>query len=95
MRSIRQLGSFAALLLQLLPALADDVITNVMSPIVSYQYPENLNSAALINGGILSPLVSYQYFEWPTNGILNLEYSPTVSYFWQSGIVSAPAYLHG
>ena len=43
-------------------ALADDMITNVMSPIVSYQYPNDFSSQALINGGISSPIVSYQYF---------------------------------
>lgn len=96
----------AALFLQLLPASADDVITNIMSPIASYQYPddfssesltnggiqspiisyeylEDFSSAALTNGGIMSPIVSYQYYEWPGNGILNLQYSPTVSYYYQ------------
>lgn len=88
------------------PIFAQDTITNVMSPIVSYQYPddfssevltnggvqspivsyqylEDFGSAALTNGGILSPIVSYQYYEWPGDGILNLQYSPTVSYYYQ------------
>jgi pimeloyl-ACP methyl ester carboxylesterase len=105
MNASRQLALIAALFLQLLPAFADDVITNIMSPIASYQYPDNFSSesltnggvispfvsyqylenfstAALSNGGIMSPLVSYQYYEWPGSGILNLQYSPTVSYYY-------------
>ncbi len=73
MRSFRQLALVAALLLQSLSALAEDVITSVMSPVVSYQYPNDFNSEALTNGGILSPIASYQYYEWPGNGILNLQ----------------------
>ena len=48
------------LLLQSLPTFADDVITNVMSPVVSYQYQDDFSSA-----GVLSPIVSYQYFDTP------------------------------
>jgi len=118
MKSSRQLALIAALFLQLLPAFADDVITNVMSPIASYQYPndfssesltnggvispfvsfeylENFSSAALTNGGIMSPIVSYQYYEWPGDGILNLQSSPVVSYYWQFGNSSGPTVLHG
>jgi hypothetical protein len=129
MRISYKLGIIVALLLHSLPALADDLITNIVSPIASYQYAENFNDAALTNGGvlspfvsyqfqenftseglaaggilspfvsyqylenfgsfaltnggILSPFVSYQYYEWPGNGILNLQYSPTVSYYYQ------------
>jgi hypothetical protein len=82
MRSFRQRALIAALFLQLLPVFAD-VITNVMSPIVSYQYPEDFSSAALTNGGIMSPIASYQYYEWPGAGILNLQSSPVVSYYYQ------------
>lgn len=57
-----QLGIVAALLLQSLPMFADDVITNVMSPVLSYQYQEDFNSVALTSGGIMSPIASYQYF---------------------------------
>ena len=70
------------MLLQLLPAFADDVITNIMSPIASYQFPDDFSSEVLSNGGIMSPIVSYQYYEWPGSGILNLQYSPTVSYYY-------------
>ena len=70
-------------------------ITNVMSPIVSYQYPDNFSSEVMTNGGIMSPIVSYQYYEWPGNGILNLQSSPTVSYFWQIGNSSGPIDIHG
>ena len=64
------------------PLHADDVITNVMSPIVSYQYPDDFNSQALTNGGIISPIVSYQYFEWPGDDVLQLLSSARVSYFY-------------
>src|ERR1039458_10178368 len=74
----------AALVAQWSSARADDVITNVMSPIVSYQYPDDLGSEALANGGINSPIISYQYFEWPGDSILSLQSSPMVSYFYLS-----------
>jgi hypothetical protein len=82
MRSFRQLALIAALFLRLLPVFADDVITNIMSPIVSYQYPEDFSSEVLTNGGIISPFVSYQYLEdfssaALTNGGIM---SPIVSY---------------
>ena len=64
------------------PLLADDVITNVMSPIVSYQYPDDFNTQALTNGGIISPIVSYQYYEWPGDDVLGLSGSRPVSYFY-------------
>ena len=83
MRSSRHLAIVVAFFLPLLSALAADVITNVMSPIVSYQYLEDFGSAALTNGGIISPIVSYQYCEWPGDGILNLQSSPVVSYYYQ------------
>ena len=152
MKSWKQICVIATLLLQWLPAFADDVITNFMSPIasyqsaqdlssealtaggiqspfvsfqypedfsgaalnnggisspfasylfqqnyagdvlanggaissfVSYQYPNRLDTEILTSGGILSPIGSYQYFEWPGSGILNLQYSPTVSYYYQ------------
>jgi pimeloyl-ACP methyl ester carboxylesterase len=53
-----------------------------MSPIVSFQYPDDFSSQALTNGGILSPIVSYQYFEWPGDDVLHLQSSPWVSYFY-------------
>jgi pimeloyl-ACP methyl ester carboxylesterase len=62
-----------------------DTITNFMSPIVSYQYPEDFTSGALTNGGIMSPIVSYQYLEWPSNNVLQLLSSLAVSYYYQSG----------
>ena len=83
--SLRSLRSFVAIVFLVIfssVVLADDVITNVMSPIVSYQYPDDLGSQALTNGGILSPIVSYQYFEWPGDDVLHLQSSPWVSYFY-------------
>ena len=63
MRSIRQLALIAVLSLHWLPAFADDVITNFISPMVSYQYPNNFSSEVLTNGGVQSPIASYQFFE--------------------------------
>lgn len=82
MRSFRHLALVAALLMQSLPTLADDVITNLVSPVVSFQFPQNFGSEALANGGILSPIVSYQYFEWPGDNVLGLWASSRVSYFY-------------
>lgn len=82
MKSFKPLVVLAALLLFGSPAKADDVITNIMSPIVSYQYPDNFSSQALTNGGILSPIASYQFLEWPGYDILSLKYSPKASYYY-------------
>jgi pimeloyl-ACP methyl ester carboxylesterase len=83
MKSFNRIWILAALFLKWSPALADDVITNVMSPIVSYQYPDDFSSQALTNGGILSPIASYQYFEWPGDDVLHLQSSPWVSFYYQ------------
>ena len=94
---LRSLRSFAAIVFLVVfssVALADDVITNVMSPIVSYQYPDDFNSAALTNGGISSPIVSYQFFEWPGDDVLRLWSSPRVSYFYP-GNDTTPINLQG
>ncbi len=95
MKSFRQLEIVAALLLQCLPAFADDVITNAMSPVVSFQYPDDFSSQALTNGGINSLIVSYQYYEWPGDDVLQLQSSPWVSYFYQSSIASGQFVLAG
>lgn len=39
-----------------------DAVTDLMSPVVSYQFPDDFNSQAMTDGGILSRIVSYQ---WP------------------------------
>src|ERR1051325_7163451 len=92
--SFRQIALVAALLLQQLSTFADDVITNVMSPVVSFQFPENLRSQVLMNGGVFSTGVSYQYFEWPGDGILGLSISPRVSYYYP-GSGGPQVILHG
>ncbi len=61
MRSSRQLALIAVFLLQLLSAFADEVITNVMSPVVSYQFYDSLNGDT--NSVIISPVVSYQFYD--------------------------------
>jgi hypothetical protein len=79
MRESRQLrGIIAALMLPFLPAFADDLITNVMSPVVSYQYYDSVGEDT--NATVVSPIVSYQYFDWAGNDVLNLQSSPVVSY---------------
>ncbi len=76
-----QLGTVAALLLQAWPALADDVITNVMSPVVSYQFPNDFATESLTNGGIRSSIVSFQYLENTSSALSNGGImSPIVSY---------------
>ncbi len=77
MRFPKPLGVMAALLLQSFPTIAADAITNLMSPVVSYQYAEDSGSETRANGGVLSPFVSFQYFDALTNGLLG---SPIVSY---------------
>lgn len=78
-RSVAALVLFVFLSLS---ALADDVITDVMSPIVSYQYPEDFSTAALTSGGLLSPITSYVFCEWPGDDVLQLQSSPWVSYYY-------------
>jgi hypothetical protein len=63
MALLRQLAVVVALLLQSLALLADDVITEVMSPVASFQYSENFENDVLTSGGVVSPFVSYQYSE--------------------------------
>ena len=53
-----------------------------MSPIVSYQYPDDFDSEALTNGGVSSPIASYVYCEWPGDENVTLVTSPMVSYFY-------------
>lgn len=69
-------------LLGVVSVAADEVITNPVSPVVSYQYLEDFASGALTNGGVMSPVVSYQYLEDFTSGALTNGgvMSPVVSY---------------
>ncbi len=76
------------------PLRADDVITEIMSPIVSYQYPEGFSTAALTSGGILSPIASYVFCEWPGDDVLRLQSSPWVSYYYP-GIDGPQVVLQG
>ena len=71
MKSWKQICVIATLLLQWLSAFADDVITNFMSPIASYQSTQDLSSEALTSGGIQSPFVSFQYPEDFSGAALN------------------------
>jgi hypothetical protein len=85
------LGAFALGLLLPPPALAQNTITNIMSPIASYQYAEAFSTEALTNGGIQSPIASVQYLQdfgsaALTNGGIN---SPIVSYQYLENFSSA------
>ena len=62
------------------PLMAADVIANVMSPVVSYQYFNDLGSEALTNGGVMSPVTSYQYFDSLGTNV-TYQQSAQVSYF--------------
>jgi hypothetical protein len=108
--SLRQLGIIAGLLLQSLPVFAGDVITNVMSLVVSYQYQEDSSSAGVLSPIVSyqyfniigesgttnsSPVVSYQFFEWPGDDIVRQLSSPPVSYFYQPGGNAATIGLEG
>jgi len=62
-------------------AVADEVFTNVMSPVVSYQFYDSLEHLDT-NSVIMSPVASYQYFDWPDAGSVQFLNSPAVSYFY-------------
>src|SRR6266478_1954614 len=62
MRRSWQFAVVAALVLAL-PVLGDDVVTNLMSSVVAYQYPGDFSAEGLTNGGVQSPLVSFRYLE--------------------------------
>jgi len=53
----------ALFLFMALSSLGADAITNIMSQIASYQYPDSATSEVLTNAGVTSPFVSYQYLE--------------------------------
>jgi len=79
MRSSRQLSvAIAVLILQLSPAFADDVITNVMSPVVSYQYYDSFGEDT--NATVVSPIVSYQFYDVLNEDTNSAIVSPIVSY---------------
>ena len=79
MRSSRQLAvAIAVLILQLSPAFADDVITNVMSPVVSYQYYDSFGEDT--NATVVSPIVSYQFYDVLNEDTNSSIVSPIVSY---------------
>jgi len=63
MRTPKSIGLLAVLLAAGLPVLANETITNLMSSVVSYHYPENLTAESLSLGGVISPVASYQYPE--------------------------------
>jgi len=71
-------------------AIADDVITNFASPVVSYQYPEDVDGEVLTNGGVQSAFISFQYLEnagpavltngGALSGIISYQYPENLSF---------------
>ncbi len=92
MKFVRHCGVLAVMFAAwlALPLFGDEPITDVMSPVVSYQYPEDFTSGVLTNGGLMSPVVSYQYLEWPGDDVLGLVSSLPVSYYYRSVNEFAP-----
>lgn len=79
MRSSWQLAvAIAVLLLQFLPAFADDVITNIVSPVVSYQYYDSFGEDT--NATVISPIISYQFYDALGEDTNSAIVSPIVSY---------------
>jgi hypothetical protein len=115
MKASKILSIGIAVLFLQLPIFADDVITNVISSVVSYQYydsfGEDTNATVVspvvsyqfydslfdlgTNSSIVSPITSYQYFDWPGSGVLSLQNSPDVSYYWPFLTSSGSVILHG
>jgi hypothetical protein len=60
------------------PALAQETITNVMSPVVSYQYYDSLGADT--NSAIVSPVVSYQFYDLLGGDTNSPVMSPVVSF---------------
>ena len=73
------LCAFALALLLAAPALAQNTITNVMSPVASYQYYDALGEST--NMPVASSVVSYQFYDSLTDlGTNSVIASPIVSY---------------
>ena len=90
-RSSRLLWVF--LLASCLGAWADDALTDLMSPVVSYQYFEAVGQPG---STLMSPVASYQYFDslgdlvsWQSEG------SAPVSYFYNWGGGGPPVAMRG
>ncbi len=80
MTAWRQVVAVTVLLAQARFACADETITNFMSPILSYQYSEDLTDSVLTNGGVASASASYQFpqeLDSEANGNVS---TPVVSY---------------
>ena len=97
MRNISRIAACLALLAA--TARADDAITNVMSPIVSYltvdvntnimslpasyQFQDDIGSELLASGGVQSLPASYLFLDYLGDANVTFHAAPTVSYFWQ------------
>ena len=85
--------AIAIFILQLSPAFADDVITNAMSPVVSYQYYDSFGEDT--NATVISPIASYQFYDVLGEDTNSAIVSPIVSYqYFDSLDASSVNYLN-
>src|SRR5437773_1398470 len=66
---------------QYLDSLDEETNSPVFSSIVAYQFLDSLDEPGT-SLAILSPVLSYQYLDWPGDANLQLQNSPTISYFY-------------
>jgi hypothetical protein len=78
MKASKKLSIPIAVLFLQLPLFADDVITNIMSSVVSYQYYDAVGTDT--NAPIISPVVSYQFYDVLNEGTNSVIVSPILSY---------------
>ena len=72
---------------------ADDALTDLMSPVASYQYLEAVDQPG---GTLMSPVASYQYFDSLGDAVSwQSETSATVSFFYNWGGEGPPLALRG
>lgn len=72
------------MLLQALESRADEIITNVMSSLVSYQFAQHSTTEVLADAGVLSAITSYQFPDDCNHQLLAGDglLSPIASYFY-------------
>lgn len=68
---------------------------DVASPLVAYQFFDTPNDSAATNATVFSPLTSYQYFDWPGDDVLQFQFSPLASYFYNIGAAGPNVALRG
>jgi hypothetical protein len=94
MRPLRAFAIFA-LLFQSWSGVAAELITNLISPIVSYQYHNDLYAESRTRGGLVSPVVSYQFLESLSGTSAVSQKSHPVSYYYQPVDANALVMTYG